>query len=103
MIVMGVEINYDMDELKDYVVEWMNDTFAEVGLEPINELPKGTPADCSDCVIGRIVNDGLPDVYKVDGNGIKNEDKGINYPINKEITAFIDLFDNRSYPELVDK
>ena len=103
MIVEGVEINYDMDGLKDYVVEWMNDTFAEVGLEPINELPKGTPADCADCVIGRIVNYGLPDVYRVDGNGIMNEDKGINYPINKEITAFLDLFDNKSYPELIDK
>ena len=103
MIVMGVEINYDMDELKDYVVEWMNDTFAEAGLEPINELPKGTPGDCEYCVIGRIVNDGLPDVYRVDGNGIMNEDKGINYPINKEITAFLDLFDNKSYPELIDK
>ena len=100
---MGVEINYDMDELKDYVVEWMNDTFAEAGLEPINELPKGTPADCSAWVIGRIVNDGLPDVYRVDGNGIINDDKGINYPIHKEITAFLDLFDNKSYPQLIDK
>ena len=49
------------------------------------------------------MNDGLPDVYKVDGNGIMNEDKGIHYPINKEITAFLDLFDNKSYPELIDK
>ena len=103
MIVMGAEINYDMDELKDYVVEWMNDTFAEAGLEPINELPKGTPGDCEYCVIGRIVNDGLPDVNRVDGNGIMNEETSTNYPINKEITAFIDLFDNGSYPELIDK
>lgn len=40
------------EEFSD-VLAWVNDVRGQIGLEPINELPRGTPKSSTGCVIAR--------------------------------------------------
>ena len=106
------ETEQNLINLEQWTLEWINETFVPLGLTPIQELPKGIPMDGSSCVLGKVLNDGLPCKQNkewwvgtkwvdVPDEYITNPEEGIEMPLY--VQEFVEAFDDGCYPDLQDK
>jgi len=111
---------------KKKVINWLNETFGQLGMEPIQELPLGAVQESNHCVLAVALNDGL-DEWKPESFNNKTFPyrvgtlKGSHYPgwsINSDaiqspwnlalfeipvhVQEFVEDFVYERYPELVD-
>ena len=101
-----------------HIIDWLNETFAPIGLEPITKMPKGNPDSGYQCPIALVLNYGL-DGWEPEGEEGSGVDQSISswfvgriyidsprgiraFDIPEFVSEFIQDFDAHRYPDLID-
>ena len=90
-------------------LSWLNETFvSSVGMKPLEDLPYGERANSKTCVIAMALNTNAPTAagyWSVTQHEIQlvTDIGSERWEVPREIGDFINMFDDGSFPEYVDK